>query len=65
LVGEVQEDALQGGVFKSVKGSVQGIMDYIESNNESLKPFTWTAKADDLLAKIGRAKVSLNKMETA
>jgi hypothetical protein len=30
-------------------------MDYIEHHNDDPKPFVWTAKLEDILAKIARA----------
>jgi transposase len=62
---EITDKRIRRGVFKSVKELVQAIMDYIEHHNENPQPFTWTAKANDILAKIGRAKTTLNKMPTA
>jgi hypothetical protein len=37
------------------------IGDYIDRHNKNPKPFIWTAKASDILAKVSRAKIVLNK----
>jgi hypothetical protein len=37
------------------------IGDYIDRHNESPKPFIWTAKADDILEKVTRARAAMNK----
>lgn len=62
---ELTDKRIRRGVFKSVKELTQIIMDYIQRHNEDPQPFTWTAKAEDILAKIGRARDTLNKMATA
>jgi hypothetical protein len=56
---------LARGVFKSVQELTADIMDYIQTYNQDLKPSTWTATADTILAKIGRAKAALNELPTA
>jgi hypothetical protein len=37
------------------------IGNYIDGHNESPKPFIWTAKANDILEKVTRARATLNK----
>jgi hypothetical protein len=37
------------------------IKEYIAVHNENPKPFIWTAKASDILAKVTRARAALNK----
>ncbi|MGA7951832.1 MAG: IS630 family transposase, partial [Thiobacillaceae bacterium] len=37
------------------------INEYIEVHNAKPKPFIWTAKASDILAKVTRARAVLNK----
>jgi hypothetical protein len=34
---------------------------YIDRHNKNPKPFIWTAKASDILAKVSRANIVLNK----
>ncbi|HSV98546.1 MAG TPA: IS630 family transposase, partial [Dissulfurispiraceae bacterium] len=36
------------------------IMDYIAQHNDNPKPFVWTAKAEEILAKVARAWDTLN-----
>ncbi len=61
---ELTGKRIRRGVFKSVQELVHSIMNYIEHHNANPRPFTWTAKSDDILAKIRRANASLNKMAT-
>jgi hypothetical protein len=37
------------------------INEYIAAHNANPKPFIWTAKASDILAKVTRAQAKLNK----
>jgi hypothetical protein len=43
---------------------VSTIEQYVEKHNRDPKPFIWTAKASDILAKVTRARKKLNKMQT-
>ncbi|HEY3303006.1 MAG TPA: IS630 family transposase, partial [Candidatus Binatia bacterium] len=38
---------------------------YIQHHNNNPKPFVWTAKAEDIIAKYRRAKAVLDKVQTA
>ena len=49
------------GVFKSVADLKAAIAEYIAVHNAKPKPFIWTAKASDILAKVTRARAILNK----
>jgi len=61
---ELTDKRVRRGVFKSVKELVQAIIDFIQGHNQDPRPLVWTAKPHDILAKIGRARTSLNKMAT-
>ena len=54
---------LRGGVFRSVEELVAAIEDYLRQHNQSPKPFIWTAKASDILAKVIRAKAAADKLQ--
>src|SRR5207248_6482683 len=51
---------LKRGVFTSVQKLVAAIESYIAQNNQSPKPFIWTAKASDILEKVKLARESLH-----
>ena len=53
---------LRGDIFRSVAELEQAIEDYLRQHNHAPKPFIWTAKASDILAKITRARASLDKL---
>lgn len=62
---EITDKRIRRGVFKSVKDLVQAIMGYIQQHNTDPKAFVWHAKAEDILAKVPRARARLDKMATA
>ncbi len=57
---DLTENQLRRGVFTSVEVLEQSILAYIEEHNRSPKPFIWTAKANDILEKVKRARAYLN-----
>lgn len=62
---EITDKRIRRGVFKSVNELVTAIMDYIQHHNAEPTTFTWTAKAEDILAKVARARTRLDKLATA
>jgi transposase/DNA-binding CsgD family transcriptional regulator len=61
---EITDNRIRRGTFRSVEQLIQAIMDYIEHHNRSPKPFVWTAKADEILAKVRRARNVLDKLQS-
>ncbi len=58
---DLSENQLRQGVFHNVPELVQTIAHYLEQHNQDPKPFIWTARACDILAKVTRARAKLNK----
>jgi len=58
---ELTDKRLRRGVFKSVPELIGAIESFIQTYNESPMAFQWTAKADQILEKVGRAKAVLSK----
>jgi transposase len=56
---------LRNGVFRSVPELTQAIEDYVVHHNRNPKPFIWTAKAKDILAKVMRANQNLSSKQNA
>jgi len=56
---ELTEKRIRRGVFTSVADLIAAIMSYVHKHNEQPQAFTWTAKADDILAKVERARAVL------
>lgn len=59
---DITDKRIRRGVFHSVPDLVAAIMSYIDNHNANPTSFTWTAKADEILAKIARAQKTLNKV---
>jgi transposase/transposase-like protein len=57
---EITDKRIRRGTFHSVRQLIDTIMDYIQQHNDDPKPFVWTAKAEDILAKVARAWDALN-----
>jgi hypothetical protein len=58
---DLTEKQISRGVFRSVGQLETAILDAIEHHNSDPKPYIWTAKASDILEKVKRARLSLNK----
>ena len=58
---DITDKRIRRGVFKSVSELEAAINEYIATHNADPKPFIWTAKASDILAKVTRARAALNK----
>jgi len=59
---EITEKRIRREAFGSVPELIDVITDYIAKHNENPRSFTWTAKAEDILEKIRRARTVLNKI---
>ena len=62
---DLTDKRIRRGIFKSVADLVAAIEAYIQQHNNNPKPFVWTAKAEDIIAKYRRAKAVLDKVQTA
>lgn len=61
---EITDNRIRRGTFRSVEQLIQAIMDYIQQHNQAPKPFVWTAKADEIIAKVRRARHMLDKLQS-
>src|SRR5580693_7588067 len=59
---ELTEKQISRGVFHSVDQLEAAILGAIEQHNSDPKPYIWTAKASDILEKVKRARLNLNKV---
>ena len=57
---DLADKRLRRGVFRSVPEVIDAIDEYIVYHNDHPKPFIWTKKASDILAKVTRARQTLN-----
>ena len=61
--GALTQKALRRGVFLSVPDLVQAIDAFLKAWNANPKPFVWTAKLEDILEKIARARAKLESIQ--
>ena len=59
---EITDKRIRRGVFHSVQELIKSVMAYVEQHNQNPKSFTWTAKAEEILTKIQRARSTLDKV---
>ena len=61
--GELTQKAIRRGSFVSVPDLQQAITDFLENWNLKPKPFIWTAKVEDIMKKIDRARAKLEEIK--
>jgi len=61
---DLTDKRLRRGVFTHVRKLIHAIEDYIARHNALSGPFVWTAKAEAILAKVDRARATLDKKRT-
>src|SRR5271169_3792793 len=57
--GLITHDRIRRGVFTSVPELEAAIHDYLDHHNAHPKPFVWTKSAEQILAKVSRARRTL------
>ncbi len=62
---DITENRIRRGVFRSVPELEAAIQAYIENHNAAPKPFIWTASAKDILAKVSKARKTLEDIRIA
>jgi transposase len=61
---EITENRIRRGTFGNVDQLIRAIKEFIEHNNQSPKPYVWTAEAEEILAKVRRARKTLDKSQS-
>ena len=61
---QLTNQRIRRGAFISVPDLISAIESFIEDHNRDPKPFVWTASADAILDKVGRARATLVKSTT-
>ena len=65
VFGDLTAKQIRRGVFRSVPELITAIDTYITQRNAHPTPFVWTKTAQEILAKVNRARLALNKTRTA
>jgi transposase len=58
---DLTQDVIRSGSFASVKELVDNINAYLAERNADPKPYNWTAKGEEILDKIRRARATLDE----
>ena len=58
---EITDKRIRRGVFRSVPELIDAIMGYIAEHNQNPEAYQWTAKAEDIIEKVRRAREVLDK----
>ena len=61
--GELTQKAVRRGIFVSVADLIKAIDEFLAAWNSHPKPFIWTAKLEDILKKIERARAKLESIQ--
>lgn len=61
---DLTQNRLRRSSFSHVADLIEAIHDHVDRHNQSPKPFIWTARATDILAKVQRAARSLDKRQS-
>lgn len=61
---DLTQNRLKRGVFRSALELIEAGDGYVDHHNAEPRPFMWTARAQDILAKVMRAQDALNKRQT-
>jgi len=59
---EITDKRIRRGVFKSVEQLIEAIGACIDEHNDNPRPFVWTAKAQEIIKKVLRARAALDKI---
>ena len=60
---ELTNKRIRRGVFRSVPELIEAIFEYMNQHNLDPKPFVWTARAEDIIAKVERARRALQNVK--
>ncbi len=59
---ELTDKNIRRGIFKSVPDLITSIQTYLDAHNADPKPYVWTATAEQILAKVARARTKLDEL---
>ena len=59
---DLTDKNLRRGIFGSVPDLIASIETYLAATNNDPKPYVWTATAESILAKVQRARTTLNRV---
>ena len=63
--GLITQERIRRGVFTSLDALETAIREYLDNHNAAPNPFVWTKSADQILAKVERARNALEALQNA
>ena len=63
FLGKLTDKAIRRGVFHSVGDLTETIEAYLQAHNENPGPFVWTTTAEQILEKVRRRRVALDRYQ--
>src|SRR6516162_8515791 len=63
--GLITQERIRRGVFTSLDALETAIREYLDNHNAAPSPFVWTKSADQILAKVERARNALEAVQNA
>ncbi|MGH8379080.1 MAG: IS630 family transposase [Gammaproteobacteria bacterium] len=61
---DITANRIRRGAFPSLADLIEAIYEYLDRHNDAPKPFIWTARATDILAKVQRARRALDTVRS-
>lgn len=61
---DLTQNRLRRSSFHHVADLIEAIHDHLDRHNQAPKPFVWTARANDILAKVQRASRSMDLLQS-
>ena len=61
---DLTDKRIRRDAFRSVRELIDTIMKYIANHNANSETFVWTAKTEDILEKVRRARAVLDNIQT-
>jgi transposase len=61
---DLDQKRVHRGVFRSVPQLIDAVMNYIDEHNRDPQPFTWRKTAEEIIEKVGRARLALDNAPT-
>ncbi|MFH1891502.1 MAG: IS630 family transposase, partial [Candidatus Zixiibacteriota bacterium] len=61
---DLDEKRVRRGVFRSVPQLIDAVMSYIAQHNSDPKPFVWRKTVEEIIDKVGRARLALDNAPT-
>jgi transposase len=61
---DLDEKRVHRGIFRSVPELIDAVMGYVGHHNKNPKPFIWRKTAEEIIEKVGRARLALDNAPT-